>query len=380
MIANNRRHMASLLDDRMHRSKAKLHAAGKGDRDSTRIKTYFIEAMLPETETARRTGEFIDSLFPRLGGADVGSLVVSRSKEDTVASIETVVAGEAVVAYLDFTNSRFWQLHSMAKSDALDRLVDWWVDDLPELDRAWFPVGLLDKYAELGPVRGIGLEYSNKWIKRSDGDAGEADVFAMQVRSRQASRVLQTMRSKAGEPHAARLSKVVVEALDGAAVSAIKFDGKITGHGKSFDDHVAVTTRVYEQYADQVRHVESDYAIGGSQADQSPSAIEGSPITFLLQKPVEDLPLFCDRMFSGAGPFRLWGQPIRVKEDFFRVQAVDLHSARTVACELSKTFIRVYLPRGSCGNSVLRMFTNLQANYDALVQAVNGDGGPVFGF
>jgi hypothetical protein len=69
-----------------------------------------------------------------------------------------------------------------------------------------------------------------------------------------------------------------------------------------------------------------------------------------------------------------------LNESFFRVHALDLHSSRTFHVELSPGFLRVYLPKGSCGNSILRLYANLQARYDATVTAVNGDGELVFGF
>lgn len=385
MIANNRLHMANLLDDRMRRV-ASPDAPSKKNRDVTPIKTFIVEAVLPEDAEPQNARRFIDTVFPRLSGKHFGAMTLHPAKDDSVVTVQTIVDEDPITAYLDFSNPRFWLLHSMSDSDSLDRLVSHWINDLPELDRAWFPVGLLNLYSLKGKLRGIGLDYSNKWyqeakyaadVERGDPSSYNESVFKMQLRSRQAGRVLKTMQSEHGEPHSARLSKVSVE-IDGS-ISDIKYDGKVTGRGKSFTHHVATTSSILDTYAEQIRLVERNYAIAGVK-DGTGITLSGSPITFKLPTPIEDLKVFCDAMFSASEPFRLWGDPVRVSDRLYRIHGLDLHSARTLAFEVSPTFIRVYLPRGSCGNSVLRLYTNLQARYDALVTAVSNGGESVFGF
>jgi hypothetical protein len=378
MIANNRLQMATMLDDRMRRQRAKLQGSGKtADRDSSRVKTFIIEANLSEESSPGRTRKFIEDLFPRLGGGQFGAIVLNASKDDTVTTVQTAIKGDAVEAYLDFTNPRFWLLHSMSESQMLDRMVSHWVDDLPELDRAWFPVGLLDQYSQMGTLKGIGIEYNNDWTKPIDSTADDSSKFNMNLSSRVAGRVLRTMRSDHGEPHLARLSRVIVESP--GATSDVRFDGKITARGRDFSEHLSVTSRIVKKYADQVRKVESEYAIRGACEDGG-MVLHGSPLIFDLPVEIPDLMDFCEKMFSGSAPFRLWGDPLPLSSKMVRVQALDLHSARTMAVEVTHKFLRVYLPKGSCGNSVLRLYTNLQARYDALVKVVNGTGDLVFGF
>jgi hypothetical protein len=72
--------------------------------------------------------------------------------------------------------------------------------------------------------------------------------------------------------------------------------------------------------------------------------------------------------------------PVRVGENRFNVKAVDLHSGWSLSFELNPEMIRAYLPQGSCGNSILRFYTNLQHRHDALVSVLDGNGDPVFAF
>jgi hypothetical protein len=84
-------------------------------------------------------------------------------------------------------------------------------------------------------------------------------------------------------------------------------------------------------------------------------------------------------MFSGVEPFRLWGVPVEVGPKAFRVRAVDLHVGETVDFEVFPEVIRVYLPSGGCGNSIIRYYTNLQHTFDAKVSAESA-GERLFGF
>ena len=57
-----------------------------------------------------------------------------------------------------------------------------------------------------------------------------------------------------------------------------------------------------------------------------------------------------------------------------RVHAVDLHIGAPISFEVTPELIRVYLPSGTCANSVLRLYANLQHFYDAEARAFDLDG------
>jgi hypothetical protein len=66
------------------------------------------------------------------------------------------------------------------------------------------------------------------------------------------------------------------------------------------------------------------------------------------------------------------GLPIKTGERSFRVSAIDLHVGRRMSFELSPEFMRVYLAPGGCGNSLARLYTNLQHHYNSQVEAIDG--------
>ena len=47
---------------------------------------------------------------------------------------------------------------------------------------------------------------------------------------------------------------------------------------------------------------------------------------------------------------------------------MDLHVAQRFRMDISTDQIRVYLPSSACGNTVLRLVTNLQHRYNATIK------------
>src|ERR1035437_3222668 len=115
-------------------------------------------------------------------------------------------------------------------------------------------------------------------------------------------------------------------------------------------------------------------------ANDQGARVSGQPICFLLDPPIVDLQAFCSYVFSSMAPFRLWGIPVEMGTDSVRVDAVDLHVGARLRVELMPDLIRIYLVKGGCGNSLLRIYTNLQHYYNASVGTINGQGNPVFTF
>jgi hypothetical protein len=69
-------------------------------------------------------------------------------------------------------------------------------------------------------------------------------------------------------------------------------------------------------------------------------------------------------MFASRRPFRLGGIP-EVNDDIAEVEAIDLHVGQRLRVDVGPTWMRVYLERGSCGNTVARLVGNLQHRFDS---------------
>jgi len=379
--------MAQLLNERMTRTYTTLSERQELEPDTSLVKTYLLEAHLPESGKPAGSEALAEVALAERTFGRVSRTRVHRADEPALLSVETTVRNEHVVMYLDFTNPRYWLLHSMGSSNAMDWLIDRLVTASPELDRAWIPADLLERVSAMGSFRGLSLDYDRRVVPDVDfqSPAAPVEFLKMQLWGNKAGDILRILREQEAFPHETTLAKVKVKfwlsgEVDGEfSLDDIKYDGKVTARGTSFQSHIALVSHVYEAYAQQIGKLEESYALGAYESDGRLS-LEGAPVNLLLDRPISNLEIFCESIFSCGEPFRLWGVPTRLAEDFYRVQAIDLHVGSPLQFEIAPQFLRVYLPAGSCGNSVVRLYTNLQHHYDSLIRAEEGDGRRVFEF
>ena len=78
-------------------------------------------------------------------------------------------------------------------------------------------------------------------------------------------------------------------------------------------------------------------------------------------------------MFLRRGRFRLWGNPIHVGPSHIHVYGVDRHLWQPVYLEFTRRHVVAVLPKGTCGNTVHRLVTNVQRFVDPAVKAWIGD-------
>lgn len=380
----SRQEMARLLDERMNRTYSALSELQELEPDTSLVKTFLLEAHNPEAEVDQAE----DILQASVEGLDhdwVEAVHFERANERGLATLEVLCREEHVPLYIDYSHPRFWQIHSTASSRNLDWLLNRFLSLGSGLDTTWIPAQLLEAVSSLGPFRGLNLDYDRSEIPDVDFDGPDAPVekLKMQLWGSTAGSVLDLLRGPNGLPSATTLSKIKVkywhtEDEDIFTLDDIRYDGKLTARGTSFESHTALTSILYDQYRDIVTRLEDEFSLNWP--DNGQGEASGEPITLNLSRPIADLDKFCESVFSSSKPFRLWGVPLRVSDQLYSVRAVDLHVGDPINFEIGQDWIRIYLPEGSCGNTVLRVFTNLQHHYDALVQAHDGVGDNVVEF
>jgi len=65
-----------------------------------------------------------------------------------------------------------------------------------------------------------------------------------------------------------------------------------------------------------------------------------------------------------VSPFRLWGEAEIAADGIGSVEAVDLHVGQRLSIDVTVDGVRLYLPEGTCGNTIVRLVTNLQHRFD----------------
>lgn len=55
----------------------------------------------------------------------------------------------------------------------------------------------------------------------------------------------------------------------------------------------------------------------------------------------------------------------RIDDGVAEIDAVDLHVGQRLRIDVGLDWMRIYLERGGCGNTVARMISNLQHRFDS---------------
>jgi hypothetical protein len=380
--------MAHFLEDTMNKAYSALAQKQKLDVDSSLVKCYLIEAH--DLENAKHA-EILDALQGAFDGDAVPlakGARVRETKEEFFFTFEAETKDGKASFYVDATSPRFWLLHSTSRSTVIDPLVRSALANARGLDSAWIPVQLLESTTRLGLLRGLGLDYDRRPVPDVDFEQPGAPVefLKMQLWGNRAQDVLAVLRKQGAFPDATTLSKVKIKHwLDSQkdspfSIVDIKYDGKITGRGTSFQSYMTVVTTLYRKYANRVREFEKRFAVSITRRGTGRMAVAGEPLNITFKEPINNLAVFCDHLFSATRPFRLWGVPVKIAKDSYHVAAVDLHVGARFNAEISPDFMRIYLNPGSCGNTLFRLYTNLQHYYHSLIDATDGSGEPAFQF
>ena len=383
--------MARHLEEVMSHAYTELEDRQRLETETSLLKTYLLEA---HTENRAQQGilRLLRSAFGTDALGERSEAHIAEGDEEFFYSVTVRWATNSAEFYVDAADQRFWILHSTSNSARTDRILRRVIANDPHLDSAWLPIQLLEEVADMGTFRGLGLDYDHRKVPDVNFEEPDAPVeyLKMQMWGNRAREVLETLRDTDAFSNATTLSKVRVKHwLDRAAdtesftLDDVKWDGKITARGTSFPSHVNLVSSVYRTYSAKVKAFEQQFslrydAIKMANAGEAYYHISGEPLNVTFSRPMPDLEKFVDAVFSGAEPFRLWGTPVLLGTHYYRVTALDLHVSHRITFEITPEFMRVYLPDGSCGNTIIRLYTNLQHYYDSRVTMESGAGDSLF--
>jgi len=96
----------------------------------------------------------------------------------------------------------------------------------------------------------------------------------------------------------------------------------------------------------------------------------GGPVVIKFSRPVPDVEKFLNHVVNAKDPFRLWGHVRQTGHNAYKIDGVDAHNGDKVAIEMSSEWLRLYLYDEACGNTALRLFTNIQQYYDPAAELV----------
>jgi hypothetical protein len=278
-----------------------------------------------------------------------------------------VLRGNQLVVAVDCLDPRFWHVYSTSSKARVDRFLKRLLSTTTQLDSAWIPKTLLGEIE--GTHRWLKSSFegeqllgpeapARKWRARFEGDAPDALLELL-------SREDQYARASA----LTAIGASVTEHGIGAADVAADWRGNFIIHGE-FSVGASVVARAADRYAAFVKGLEDRHQLRFSADPEGGSGIfmDGEVAVLWFDEPIRDVDRVVDGLFAAKEPFRIWGVPRQIGDSEWEANAVDLHVGQPLRLEISPNRVRVLLGEATCGNTLARLFTNLQQHLDARVQ------------
>lgn len=359
---NSRGEMLSAFDDRIRGTQSDLLKNSELSEGRNMLKTGVIESNIDisdglEEEQVQQIIEIDEELY---------IVEWDQGEEDSQ------------FLFFDTLDERYWIVYSLADSRSFSEAIDTIISgEGAGLDRLWLPTGQVEKIGDMGEYEGVKISF------------GATDVFPDEfIQDNFRFTDLNIDGSGPNSRHLYEILKGADEIDDFLALSRIQIrrergdefvresvsnDGMFTTRGGSqIRLHVSTVNAIKDRYARLVSNIESNHVIGAEESSVGAVA-NGSPIGIRFSRPIHDIEEFLSHVVDATNPFRLFGHTRQVGEESFKVSGVDMHNGDNFAMEVSPSWIRLYLYGEACGNTALRIFTNLQQHYDPAARLILHD-------
>ncbi|MFC6939736.1 hypothetical protein ACFQE8_07115 [Salinirubellus sp. GCM10025818] len=280
--------------------------------------------------------------------------------------------------FLDTIDDRFWNLYSMEDSEFTGKAVsDMLSREGSGLDRMWLPSEQVESIAGMGEFEGVGLTYDADDVFPEEfiEDHLLFGDLSVNTSGHGASRLYSLLKDSDDIEKFLSLSNVQIRREIGGDFvrERVTNDGAFTTRGGSnIELHIETVNQIKQDYREVLDAIESNHLLGGSSQEHS-VRIEGSPAVIEFTETVENIEAFLEHVVNARDPFRLWGHVERLQEGYYKVDGVDMHNGDKFSMEMTGEWIRLYLYEEGCGNTMLRIFTNLQHYYDPSATLVIAD-------
>lgn len=379
----SRRQLFDFLQGQMQDSYTSLKETQRLSNESNLIKSYIIEANSTDRFTENPEG-WLNSLFGTDGQLHHHVKLIPTEEEAFYQLLINVKNNELRLFIDAATDKRFWLAYSVSESQSLDRWLEALVKRSTEFDFVWLWPRFLERIQEQGHFRGFGLDYDFR--KFEMGDAETTTYLKMQLwGGENTQNIYRILQNDPDFSSKVVLSKVRFKQLgensDDSNIFAIqdaKYNGKFTARGTDLSTHLLTLNGVRSQYKEQVLEIEDKCAIRWVENDYGGISVEGFAIHFLPKDFKIPASLMADKLFDGTEPFRLMGFPNVVDEYFVVMDVVDLHTGGKLSIEIHPDVMTIYLPEKTCGNSIARLYTNIQHTFNVGFEVETDDGAKLF--
>ncbi|NIM15053.1 MAG: hypothetical protein GTO45_24080 [Candidatus Aminicenantes bacterium] len=306
---------------------------------------------------------------------------------------ETKTEDNEYMGFLEILSPRYFVIYTLHESQKSDRWVKNLVYNSPELDHVWlsgltFNV-LWERVVQLNrPNRYARILFQHESIYQIDNDPElwdedeeEVEEDYMEIVERRASKFSLVDKISVVQEKLNQLQEIYFPLY---AISQLRFpspvgrgghdfysDGKVTNRSGNFRDHrshIIYIQRIYDELMkiteDKVWYSIQDQNIRIPRTFQK---LIGSPLSIKFKEPLnqETFDYWVKSTFSRSrNKFRLWGNPIKLGPRKIHVYGVDRHLWQPIFLEITDKHLLAIIPKGTCGNTVHRLVTNIQSYID----------------
>ena len=282
--------------------------------------------------------------------------------------------------FVDVHDDRLWSIYSLTSSAFFNRAID---DLLGSegggLDRLWLPSGQIDKVGEMGTYEGVKMNFEAENIFPEefldDNESFRLTDLNINGSGRNSRELYDILKQTDEVADYISLSRVQIrrERDDHFVRERVTNDGKFTTRGgDSIRLHLSTVEEIKQRYERLLDRIETHHRITAVNRDHGARA-QGGPVVIKFSHPIGDVKTFLSHVVNARDPFRLTGHVRSVGENACNVDAVDGHNGDRLSLEVADEWLRIYLHGDACGNTALRLFSNLQHYYDPAAELVIRD-------
>lgn len=355
---NSRRDMLTVFNARLQNTQSELLENNRLEFGRNMLKTAVIESNISPNEFAQ--SDVIDEV---LEIEDSLWMVKAENNE-----------GEGWL-FVDFYDERLWSIYSLAESTLFNTAIDSLLkSEGGGLDRLWLPTGQVEEVGEMGEYEGIKISFAADEVFPQEFVEENFEFTDLSIDgSGTNSRYLYEILKSTNEiDDFISLSSIKIRReVDGEFVrERVTNEGSFTTRGGSdIQLHISTVDQIKERYEKLLAAVERNHVVGVEDREHGGRA-HGSPVVIRFSNSVPDIKQFLSYVVNAQDPFRLWGHIREIGDEAYKVDGVDAHNGDKIAIEMSPEWLRLYLYGDACGNTALRLFTNIQHYYDPAAELV----------
>ncbi|PUU86952.1 hypothetical protein [Halanaerobium sp.] len=376
MEVKNRRELHNKLNDIMNNVYVSRKEKQRQNINQNLVKTYLIEGHINQTDPPSHDD------FLRFFKNKTKDLEYKVQLKETEEEFLYKLLFDETEFFLDAEkDKRFFMLHSSERSKSTDTNIDRLLKYIPNFDNVWLSKKLMKSTEDYTTWRGISINHDKIDVEKTEENSEKLNLKINNSSETKVKGLINLLASNeqfsytTGISHLSLLSQ---EKQDSASriIDDLRYDGKFSTRGKSFNSHLWLVNKLYTDYKELVYNIEKNYYISIEN-----NKLMGLPINIEFKRDDLSAEYIIKAIFSNKKPFKLWGYADKIDDGYYKVLAVDLHNGNQgnkINFEITKDFISIYLSKKNCGNTIARLVCNIQQYLDSQIKVWGGKDDELF--